>query len=199
MAIIIPQLNQDPESQTDSGSGSSCSSDSGSDSSSGSESELPLLRPIFLKKKQKTSVAPKYDLNLAVLAKAEHLQQIESKSVEKVPFDGIDDSDDIDPEEEYLQWRLREAARKKRDADVIAQAEMAKEDAVRRKRGVLHDGPSENKPLEGEENSGDKGLQRSTKLGAFYNENLDDKFLKRDYKDVEGMEDHSRPTKYKKA
>ncbi|GEQ69639.1 hypothetical protein JCM33374_g3312 [Metschnikowia sp. JCM 33374] len=123
-AVPKPVLQSDSGSDSGSGSDSSSgsSSGSGSDSSSDSDSELRLSRPVFLKKKQKVSSTPSHDSSRAALAKAEHLQQIESKSSDKVPFDGIDDSDDIDPEEEYKQWQLREASRKKRDAKITCRS-----------------------------------------------------------------------------
>ena len=160
---VEPELAANSESFSETGSGSDSSSDSFSDS----DSQLHMARPLFLKKKQNSKNEISKNTSNAALAKAEHILKIAAKSVENLPFDGVDDRDDIDPEEEYRQWTLREAARKKRDFDRLSD---------------IH--------------SGEKA-QKSVKIGSFYAEDVHEKFLKRDYTDVEGNEDHSRPTKYK--
>lgn len=179
------ELAANSESFSETGSGS----DSSSDSSSDSDSQLHLARPIFLKKKQNTKSETSRDSPNAALAKAEHILKIAAKSVENLPFEGVDDRDDIDPEEEYRQWTLREAARKKRDFARLAEEENAKEDALRRRKGVVANPESDIHLRE--------KAQKSVKIGSFYAEDIHEKFLKRDYTDVEGNEDHSRPTKYK--
>ncbi|OBA24031.1 hypothetical protein METBIDRAFT_36263 [Metschnikowia bicuspidata var. bicuspidata NRRL YB-4993] len=196
--------------ESDGGSGSGTGADSSADSSagsgsdsdassSGSDSALRLQRPVFVKKKLPPKAAGSRGPARAALAKAEHLQQVDSKTLEKVPFDGIDDRDDMRPEDEYTQWKLREAARKKRDALLLEETELSKEDAVRRKRGLVRTGPLPDLDENGGGTSFSKGPSIGSKLGAFYTEQLDEKLLKRDYKDIEGREDHSRPTKYKRA
>ncbi|QBM86153.1 microfibrillar-associated protein 1 [Metschnikowia aff. pulcherrima] len=183
-----PELAANSESVSETGSGS----DSSSDSSSDSDSQLHMARPIFLKKKQNTKSETSRDSPNAALAKAEHILKIAAKSVENLPFDGVDDRDDIDPEEEYRQWTLREAARKKRDSDRLAEEEKSKEDALRRKKGVVANAESDENVIHLREKA-----QKSAKIGSFYAKDVHEKFLKRDYTDVEGNEDHSRPTKYK--
>lgn len=106
-------------------------SDSASDSSLGPESSLP-ARPIFLKKNPRA--APK---NAAVantaLEKAEKLHRVERNTVEKTPFDGVDDSDNTDTEADNEAWRARERARHERDMLRLCKIEAEKEDAVRRR------------------------------------------------------------------
>ncbi|KAM9938999.1 hypothetical protein OXX80_001538 [Metschnikowia pulcherrima] len=187
--IIKPRLDPESAANSESFSETGSGSDSSSDSSSDSDSQLHLARPIFLKKRQSIKNETSRDSPNAALAKAEHISKIAAKSVESLPFDGVDDRDDIDPEEEYRQWTLREAARKKRDLDRLAEEERAKEDALRRKKGVVAN-------PESDIHLGEKA-QKSVKIGSFYAEDVHEKFRKRDYTDVEGNEDHSQPTKYK--
>ncbi|KAF8003153.1 hypothetical protein HF325_002398 [Metschnikowia pulcherrima] len=187
--IIKPRVEHELAANSESFSETGSGSDSSSDSSSDSDSQLHLARPIFLKKRQNIKNETSRDSPNAALAKAEHILKIAAKSVENLPFDGVDDRDDIDPEEEYRQWTLREAARKKRDFDRLAEEEKAKEDALRRKKGVVAN-------PESEIHLGEKA-KKSVKIGSFYAKDVHEKFLKRDYTDVEGNEDHSRPTKYK--
>lgn len=123
---------------TDSGLGSGLGSDSGSGSGSGSpssssESEHEFVRPVFLKKRTTTTTSQIQ--KSSVLEKAERLHQIDKKTVEKLPYDGVDDTDNIDPEGEYRAWRERERERRERDQTRVAEAEAAKEEAVRRKLG----------------------------------------------------------------
>lgn len=159
---------------------SSSGSESESESSS-SEDEL-LIRPVFLKKTKAPSVQKEDSGVQITLAKAEHHQLLQDKAVEKADYDGVDDTDDVNPEQEYKEWILREKQRKARDTLRMHEAEEAKEDAVRRKAGIAREGRQETE---------------SAKIGAFYTSEIDEKFLKRDYKDVEDSGDHSRPTKYR--
>lgn len=79
------------------------------------------------------STEKKTPLLNSALQKAERLQKVEHNTLEKLPFDGVDDTDNLCPEEEYKAWKLREKARKERDMARIREAEEIKEDAVRRK------------------------------------------------------------------
>lgn len=115
-------------------SGSYETSASESESSSGDET---LMRPVFLKKSKASSASsalarPAAKQNTA-LDKAERLHQVEQKTVKTLPFDGVEDTDNVDPKAEYEAWQKRERARRERDLQRVREAEEAKEDAVRRK------------------------------------------------------------------
>lgn len=115
-------------------SGSGLSSESGS--SSESENESPILaKPVFVKKNQKNTAPSSKTGN--VLAKAEFQQNLESKEAKVQSFDGVDDTDDIDPEGEFEAWKQRERARKERDLKVDD------EDEAGGKGGVFYQGVGE--------------------------------------------------------
>lgn len=168
---------------------------SGSDSASGSESSSSdenselLARPIFLKKSAKKSHDNASSSKMA-LARAEHHQQIDAKKAEKQDFDGIEDTDNVDPAHEYEMWKLREKDRKHRDHKKLEEIEQEKEDALRRQ---MNGGDHAIKNTK-EQAVKSKGSQ----LGIFYSSSIDENILKRDYRDVEDLGDHSRPTKYKR-
>lgn len=170
-----------------SGSGS----DSGSyesSSSSGSEDEV-LLKPVFLKKTTKLRATQPSALEIALL-RAEHHLQLHEKAAEKTDYDGVDDTDDIDPEAEFEQWKQRERSRYERDIQRLRDEEQEKEDAIRRKQTTSAEQPEPSAERE-------SGSADGAKIGAFYSSQVDEKFLKRDYHDIEDSGDHSRPTKYR--
>lgn len=69
------------------------------------------------------------------ISKLDHqvIQVIPEVNDNKLEFDGINDTDDINPELEYENWKQRELNRFKRDQDIIKQIELEKEDQLRRK------------------------------------------------------------------
>lgn len=153
-------------------SGTGSSSDSSS-TSSDSESASILRKPVFVKKSKKLA------LNLDpqtkpgnVLAKAEFQQNLELKEAKQEDFDGVTDTDDLDPEAEFEAWKERERLRKVRDLEKEAKEE------------------------NGEGDEGQEGY--SSRSGAFY-QDIDEKLLKRDVGEVVDQGDHSRPTKFKIA
>lgn len=120
---------------SESGSDSSGSYESSSSESESSSGEINLMRPVFLKKSKNStssSTDPAASQNTA-LDMAERLHQVEQKTLEKIPFDGVDDTDNIDPKAEYEAWQNRERARRERDIQRVREVEEAKEDAIRRK------------------------------------------------------------------
>jgi len=178
-------------------SSSEYSSESASDSDSGSStsdsnSEL-LARPVFLKKSStKTERKPLATSNVA-LARAEHHQNIDAKEVAKQDFDGVDDTDNIDPEKEYNLWKLREKDRKLRDHKKLEDLENEKEDALRRQMNR-----DEGASYEVEKVQAETSKTKKAYLGSFYSSSIEENILKRDYRDIEDLGDHSRPTKYKR-
>lgn len=110
------------------------SSESEYDSSSSSSDEEPVIsKPIFTKKKPvKESAEPKSLAKDAVMSKAEHEQQIAAKETSQ-DFDGVDDTDNLDPEGEFEQWQQRERERKKQYYEQLRETEEEKEDKVREK------------------------------------------------------------------
>ncbi|KAK8443197.1 hypothetical protein ACI3LY_003003 [Candidozyma auris] len=155
---------------------SSYSSGSESESSSGSENELGVLqRPVFVRKTKKASQGSDSATSVktdTVLAKAEFQQNLESKEVKTLDFDGVDDTDDIDPQAEFEAWKERERLRKERD---MRRAEEKRNE----KDGIYLD----------EASIGSKG-------GVFYRD-VDENLLKRESAEVEDSGDHSRPTRFK--
>lgn len=169
-------------------SGSESASESES-SSSDDNAEL-LSRPVFLKKSTKK---PEHNApsSKVALARAEHHQQIEVKKAEKQDFDGIEDTDNLDPAHEFEMWEVRERERKQRDRKKLEEIEQEKEDALRRQMNRDHGGTGDTR----DQDSNGNGSQ----LGVFYSSSIDGNLLKRDYRDVEDLGDHSRPTRYKRS
>lgn len=116
---------------TDTDSSNSGSESPGSGSSSSLEEET-FARPVFLKK-SKAKDTPATTKQNAALQMAERLRTIEQKSIQKLPFDGVDDTDNLDPRAEFDAWQHRERSRRERDVQRIRDLEEAKEEAVRRK------------------------------------------------------------------
>lgn len=143
-----------------SSSGEDSSSDSSSSSSSEEEEEeedLMITKPIYMSKttrnkegslnnqitntnEEKGQLEEKSGDNSSehtnrrkqiTISKLDH-QVIQDPSDNKLEFDGVDDTDDIDPELEYENWKIRELNRFKRDQDIIKQIELEKEDQLRR-------------------------------------------------------------------
>ncbi|EMG49454.1 hypothetical protein G210_5778 [Candida maltosa Xu316] len=109
-------------------------------SSSSSEEEVLITKPVYISKTQRNE-PPKQNDDEASSERQKQIinskldQKIEPKEsvTEKDEYDGIDDTDDINPEIEFENWKLRELERFKRDQEIIKQLELEKEDQLRRK------------------------------------------------------------------
>lgn len=127
--------SSESESESESGSGSESESESDSDSDSGSD--RPMVKPVFLSKsKRQPGQSPQEDtdrLKRITLSKAEHSLQVDEKEVKEDQFDGIQDTDDVDPEAEYLEWMQREYQRYQRDRLTLKLEEDEKDALVRRR------------------------------------------------------------------
>ena len=116
-------------------SSSESDADSGSESSgstSSSEGSSMVARPVYVKRshagKPETFGSRLQQAKSQGLKKAECQQKITREQVVQV-----DDTDDIDPEKEYIEWQLRERRRLERDRAAMDEIENAKNDAVRSK------------------------------------------------------------------
>lgn len=176
-------------------------SESGSSEYSGSssESDSPELlgNPVFVKKSgkqgklgktkdldQKDHSDEKHNPNERILQNIENLEQSSHPNQDQFT---VDDTDGLDPEQEYFDWQQREYARYIRDREEAIQLEQEQADLLRRKQLADEKFP----PSVARESS-----SNSTKAyGAFYNDDpeLQHKLQNRDgYKKV----DHSRPTRF---
>lgn len=102
---------------------SSNMSDSESSETSSSSSEDEIAKPVYILKKQQELSATKSSRE--VLLSQLELKDAKVDSEEKY---AVDDTDDLDPELEYNNWKLREKARFLRDQQIIREAEMEKEE-----------------------------------------------------------------------
>lgn len=202
----VTQPPHDSPNYSSSGSGDS-SSETGESEEESEEEQAPLLKPVFLKKNPKAATlasTSEKDLPAAhTLARAEHLLQQNAKSAPEDDFGGIDDTDDLDPEAEYNAWLARDKARRDRDRQNILEAELEKDDAVRRR---LQAGSAPDTALDQPETPKDQKNIEKTPAGHRYNPGVfrfaedQEQFLKRDYSQVDGDNtiDHSRPTRARK-
>lgn len=201
---------------------------SGSDSESyeSSSSEEVVLKPVFVSKNQRKSHVNQQnskstDTNRGTqtevvvtkeiggidrkkeiaLNKASH--EVKVEKTEGDEFDGIDDADDIYPEKEYDEWRIREKDRYKRDRERIMQEEQIKDEIVRRGNLTEQELIDDFKKRRQEEDSAASSMPKNYHKGAFFNGSEDiDKLLKRTYEHVgddddDNAKDHSRPTRLK--
>ncbi|CUM49784.1 Splicing factor, Prp19-binding domain-containing protein [Debaryomyces fabryi] len=208
----------------------SSSDTSGSDAESyeSSSSEEVVLKPIFVSRKQRKSHEkqngkPKASTNRSsqtevpinkdtedvdrkkeiTLNKASHEVKIEKADGDE--FDGIDDTDDIYPEREYQEWRIREKDRYARDREVMVQEEEMKDEIVRRGNLTEQELIEDFKKRQHEEDLLTSTKPKNYHKGAFFNDNEDiNRLLKRTYEHVgdddnddDNAKDHSRPTKLK--
>lgn len=87
-------------------------SESETDSTS-SEEGFQLEKPLFVRRKQDVISRKNFDKKEVALSKAEQQQKIQNQeSRENEVYDGIDDTDDLDPQLEYNQWKQREIERR---------------------------------------------------------------------------------------
>lgn len=118
----------------DSGSDSDNDSSSGSEASdSSSSSSNVLARPVFIAKTKRAHVTATPSLRSITLAKAEFASAVDSLLVPSDQFDGVDDTDDVDPAAEYGAWRARERARLQAHRAQLQSDEAEKNDALRRR------------------------------------------------------------------
>lgn len=124
-------------------------------------------------------------------------QHQQRQSADKL--DVVDDTDGLDPEQEYIAWKTREYERYIRDRQEVVELEKEKADLIRRSNMTEQELQEVHKdePEPQVDNGGSK-----TKLGAFYNDDdggddndFKQKLLARDYK--QERLDHSRPTRFK--
>lgn len=117
----------------------SSTSSSGSSSSSSSENQMTLAKPVFIRK-PKPSASKQTTLSKsrsALLARIDQQSQLlEVTDSTKESFDGIDDTDDLDPEAEFDEWQRREVARMERDTAVMRELEEEQLELLKRKKVV---------------------------------------------------------------
>lgn len=204
---------------------SSYASGSNSESYESSSNEEVVLKPVFLSRNQRKShenlqKSKQNDINRGIeegridekviseidrkkaiiLNKAGH--EVNTEKIDGNEFDGVDDADDVDPENEYEDWKIRENGRYKRDRERMAQEEQTKDEKVRRdnltEEALIDDFKKRQKERESEFAS----IPNNYHKGAFFgdNENINN-LLKRTYEhigddeDNDNTRDHSRPTK----
>lgn len=162
-------------------------SDSGSslEESSSDDGSSLLARPVFLKKTKKQPQKAASTSKLAI-SRAEFQSLLDAKEAKSTDFSGVDDTDNLDPEQEYALWKLRELQRRQRDRLRLEQLETEKEELLRRQQGTR----VEEEPA--------IVTEAPKQLGSFYADGVEEKLLKRDYGEVEDLGDHSRPTRYKR-
>lgn len=163
--------------------------------SESSSSEEELQKPIFISKKNKNKtqneilkgedvVVTKRDITMQKIE--QNIKTQEDIYDENDDFDGIDDTDDVDVEAEYLAWKEREKQRRIEERIRLKEVEDEKNERVRR---AINEEQIDEKPIQ---------LEQLKKLGAFFQGEDTEKFLKRDYSKIEDSTDHSRPTRFKK-
>ncbi|RCK64074.1 hypothetical protein Cantr_10684 [Candida viswanathii] len=122
---------------------SSSSYESGSSSDESSSEEETVIKPVFVSKAQRntqqTPPATKETTKDEDQRRKEIIySKLDTKETEtttlskKDEFDGADDTDDIEPEVEFENWKSRELARFQRDFEIIKQVELEKEDQLKR-------------------------------------------------------------------
>lgn len=191
----------------------------GSESSmeeSSSEEEAPkvLLRPTFIKKDLRKNVAPaplannedeiwaEEERRRKEKADALIQEQLERNAVaraagkknwdddEDLEGDQVDDTDGLDPENEYAAWKLRELKRVKREREVIEVAEKEREEIERRRNLSQADREAEDhefleKQKEEREGKGKMGyMQKYFHKGAFFQDDAKEQGL--DRRDIMG-------------
>ncbi|KAK6463685.1 hypothetical protein DFJ63DRAFT_312994 [Scheffersomyces coipomensis] len=191
-------------------------SSSDEDSSSSEEEEKLMLKPIFVSKSKRQSqdqLTPTTNSKDITISKLDNLTQDDKLDVSNLNddnnFDGIDDTDDIDPEQEYNAWKQRELNRYNRDQLILQQQDSTKDDQLRRSQlneTQLIKEFNNRKIQPNDESINTTKSNDKYHKGAFYHDNDDiqQKFLKRNYSpndndndDNDNGKDHSRPTKLK--
>lgn len=215
-SVDNPSPHFENESRSSSNDNSSSDDDSSSDDSSSDDSssdDQVMLKPVFVSKTKRNQ---KKDISFSkgdneedenrirniTLAKVEHNLKIDLQDISNdVEYDGIDDTDDMNPEQEYEDWKARESNRYIRDRKVSQEQEDAKDDLIRRKYLSEEDLIKDFNSRKHERDINDApSLSTNYHKGAFYNDDTGilEKYLKRDYSQVtdDYDKDHSRPTKF---
>lgn len=197
----------DEEDSSGSGSGTEASS---------SEEEAPkvLLRPTFIKKDLRKDIAPAPLANNEDEIWAEEEKRRKEKADaliqgqlernaaaraagkknwdddEDLEGDKVDDTDGLDPENEYAAWKLRELKRVKREREIIEVAEKEREEIERRRNLSQGDREAEDrdfleKQKEEREGKGKMGyMQKYFHKGAFFQDDAKEQGL--DRRDIMG-------------
>jgi microfibrillar-associated protein 1 len=188
--------------ESGSGSGSGCEEDDSEEESS-SEEEAPrkLLRPVFLKKNERSKAAApvKSAEQAAAEEEARRLEQsralvqeqVEQRAaeraagkkdwdddVEDADINAIDDTDGVDPAAEYAAWKLRELKRIKRERLAIEEAEAERAEIERRRNLSAAEREAEDRAFieQQKDERGDRGdmqyMQKYFHKGAFFTDEL---------------------------
>jgi microfibrillar-associated protein 1 len=186
----------------ESGSGSGSEEESSEDESS-SEEEAPrkLLRPVFLKKNERTKtavpvksaeeLAAEEEARRAEQSRALVQEQVEQRAaeraagkkdwdddVEDADINAIDDTDGLDPDAEYAAWKLRELKRIKRERLAIEEAEAERAEIERRRNLSAAEREAEDRAFieQQKDDRADRGdmqyMQKYFHKGAFFSEEL---------------------------
>ncbi|KAK6455449.1 micro-fibrillar-associated protein 1 [Scheffersomyces xylosifermentans] len=212
-------VSESSDSGSASNESSSGSDSSGSEEESSSEEEQVLLKPVFLSKSQRARKNERKDVESGdpmqisdrqkqvALSKLEQSTKNSSlQDTEENDFDGIDDTDDLEPEKEFEDWKSRELARFYRDRELWRQEEAIVDERIRRENMTEEQLEEDFKKRQSEKSQKEENVKESKSYyhkGAFFHddEEISEKFLKRDYTEVDENgdlgKDHSRPTKLK--
>jgi microfibrillar-associated protein 1 len=188
------------ESGSGSGSGSE-EDDSEEESSSEEEAPRKLLRPVFLKKNERSKAAApvKSAEQAAAEEEARRLEQsralvqeqVEQRAaeraagkkdwdddVEDADINAIDDTDGVDPAAEYAAWKLRELKRIKRERLAIEEAEAERAEIERRRNLSAAEREAEDRAFieQQKDERADRGdmqyMQKYFHKGAFFTDEL---------------------------
>ncbi|CCE88756.1 Piso0_001535 [Millerozyma farinosa CBS 7064] len=200
---------------------SSRSDDDDSSSYESSSEEEPMLKPVFLNKKQRQGPRPASDgddkrdgstrdgdksqKKESILKQADRPEEVETRFEN---YDGVDDMDDLDVEGELRAWEERERSRVERDRRRLEEEENAKDEAMRlqslseREREEAFLRRSEQQRMNGHGSQpgepGSSSAPGKHHKAAFYQDDGEmSRFLKRVHSGTEDDGDHSRPRKYK--
>lgn len=123
----------------DSGSGGESASESASESDSDSDSESSdsssqlMAKPVYISKTKREQGSAETDLQSITLAKVEFASASDAKLVQSDQFDGVDDTDDVNPAAEFGEWMARERGRLQRHRDELRSEETEKDEALKRR------------------------------------------------------------------
>ena len=205
-----PQASEDHDSRSGSATEEESSSEEEEEEETSEDElrkQLRMSRPVFVRKNavannpEKTEdqiweeEQAKKKAQAHELVRAELERQAEEKKAGKKHWDDedvaaeedVDDTDDLDPELEYAEWKLRELKRIKRERDKLIEREKELEEMERRRNLTAEEREKEDKErLEQQQaERGEKGqmsyLQKYFHKGAFFMDDLHDAGLaKRD-------------------
>ncbi|KAH3673538.1 hypothetical protein WICMUC_003645 [Wickerhamomyces mucosus] len=172
----VHEFENNSASTSDSDTDSSSDSESDLESSSDSDTKLQ-LKPVFISKSRRAE-------NLKTLTPEEKLLRNKDRTLKKIElhiqqdidyrkqqlrliqdFDGIDDTDGLDPEAEYAQWELRSLGREERDRSRLTKEQEEFEELEERRMRTEEERDTEDK-LKAQRVDEKKKLYSST--GAFF-------------------------------